>query len=97
MENYVLLALTLFPTAYFFRMAYSESVFLLVTLAAMLSIELGGPLLVTSLIIGTATAARPVGVALLAPFALHLWNRSNSWHGFAVRLLLFGGFEVLTS
>ncbi len=70
--DYVLLIFGLFPTTFFFRMAYSESIFLFFTVLALYALDQNWRWLPTALVIGAATAARPVGVALLAPFALRL-------------------------
>jgi len=68
-----LLSLALFPTTFFFRMAYTESTFLFLVILALLGMKRQWPPIVIALIIGSATATRSTGVALLAPFALHLW------------------------
>jgi hypothetical protein len=44
------------------------------------------PLGVLALVIGLATATRPVGLALLPPFVLHVWHRSASGREFGFRL-----------
>ena len=73
--DFVLLSACLFPTACFFRLPYSESTFLLLTVVAMHGIQRRWPTIVVALVVGLATASRPVGVALLAPLALDLWRR----------------------
>jgi hypothetical protein len=85
--EYVLLSLGLFPTALFFRMAYSESLFVLLVILCLYGMERRWPLLVLAVVIGFATAARPVGLALLPPFVLHVWHRSSSAQQFGSRLL----------
>ncbi len=67
--NYALLGMALCPTTFFFRMAYSEAMFLLVSIVAMYTMARGRPLVVVASIVGLATAVRPVGVALLLPLA----------------------------
>jgi hypothetical protein len=74
----VLLSLGLFPTSCFFRVAYSEATFLLVTVAALYALERRWPCAACSAIIGLATATRPVGIALLAPLAIDIWRRNQS-------------------
>jgi hypothetical protein len=70
--------MTLFPTTFYFRMAYSESLFLLFCLLAMYGmIKSWNPLWI-ALVAGAATATRPVGIALLAPFALHVFERPGT-------------------
>ena len=75
LADYTLLAAALFPTGCFFRLTYSESTFLLLAILAMYAMLRRWPLWAIALIVGLATAARPVGVALLAPFAIHIWRR----------------------
>lgn len=83
-------AFGLFPTTCFFRFAYSEALFFLLATTALLGMQRRWPLWVIALTIGFATGTRPVGVALLPPFALHLWRRSESAKQFAARLLILG-------
>ena len=85
---YVLLATGFFPTTFFFRMAYSESLFLLVAVLALYGMEQKWPLLVIALVVGLATAARPVGLGLVAPLVSYLWHRSASLKGFVGRVAL---------
>ncbi|HEX7379243.1 MAG TPA: hypothetical protein VF278_19130, partial [Pirellulales bacterium] len=67
---YALAAFTLLPTTFFFRMAYSESLFLAIGIGFMLLMRRNASPLVVALTAGAATAARPIGVALL-PLAAH--------------------------
>lgn len=83
---YVLLCLGLFPTALFFRMAYSESLFVLLSVLCLYGMERRWRLYLVALGVGLATAARPVGLALLPPFVLHVWNRSVSPQQFLIRI-----------
>jgi hypothetical protein len=71
---YVLLALGLFPTTFFMRMAYPESMFLFLTVAAMYGIERKWPWWLVAAIAGLATATRFVGIALLAPLVGYAWG-----------------------
>ena len=70
---YILLAFGLFPVTFFFRMAYSESLFVLSTLIALYAMQMRWPLPVIAAIVGLSTAVRPVGVALLVPLFLQIW------------------------
>lgn len=72
--SYVLLVFGLFPTTLYFRMAYTESMSVFLSILALYSIERRCAPVWTALVIGLATATRPVGVALLVPFAMHLWD-----------------------
>jgi hypothetical protein len=76
--TFALLAMGVFPTAVFFRMAYSESMFLCVCILCMLGIRRGWPLPGISLLVGLATAVRPVGVALILPMVWRIAHTSGS-------------------
>ena len=85
-HSYTILAMGLLPTTFFFRMAYTESMFVFLAVAAMYAIVRDWPILAVALLVGFATAVRPVGVALLLPLALYTWRTSASKWQFAVRL-----------
>ncbi|MCR4412319.1 MAG: hypothetical protein NUV77_07820 [Thermoguttaceae bacterium] len=81
-----LLAFGLFPTTFFARVAYSESLFLFLSLLALVAMRRDWPAWAIAAVIGLATAARSVGVALLLPFAMHLvrqtgwsWRTAGRW------------------
>jgi hypothetical protein len=88
LANYALLALCLYPFGFFFRLAYSESLFLVTCLAVFHLMEKKRPLLVTALATGFATAVRPVGVALLAPLTVYIWQQTPSWKSFVRRFVV---------
>lgn len=71
-----LAALALYPPGFFLWMAYSEPLFLLLSLGALYGIHRGWRPVWVAAVVGLATAARPVGVALMVPFALYAWR----WH-----------------
>ena len=75
----ILLATTVFPTSFYFRMAYSEAMFLFLSLLAFYAMERQWRPIYIALVIGLATATRSVGVALLLPLALDVWQRSTTW------------------
>lgn len=81
-----------FPTTFYFRMAYSESLFLALTIVTLHGIQRQWPAWRLALIVGLATATRPVGLALLAPLAYDLWRRigehRQKWWSVAPTLLL---------
>lgn len=84
-------ALTIFglwPTTFFFRMPYSESTFLLLAIVAMLGIARRWPALYLAPIVGAATAARPVGVALLVPLTLYLLQKAD-WRKGIMKCMFF--------
>lgn len=62
----------LFPGGLFFRMAYAESLFLVLLLMAMIAMQRRWHPLIVAAIIGASTTCRLLGVALLVPFAFHL-------------------------
>lgn len=76
MRTYALLAFGLWPTTLFYRMAYTESLFVFLALLVLYAIERRWPPLAIALVVGLATATRSVGLALLLPLALHLWGQS---------------------
>jgi hypothetical protein len=84
-----LLALGLAPTTFYFRMAYSESVFLLLALAAFCAMQRNGPAWVVAILCGAATATRAVGVALLPPFIMYLYDTNDTWRGRIVQALTY--------
>ena len=86
--DYTLLAMALIPITFFFRMAYSESMFLLVAIVSLYTMARRCPLPVIALAIGLVTAVRPVGVALLLPLAWHIGRESKS-RGQALRRFVF--------
>ena len=88
MWDTTLLVFGVFPTTFFFRMTYTESMFVFLTIVALLGMERKWPLLLIALVCGLATATRPVGVALIPPFLLHLWQRSDTWRVFAWQSVL---------
>lgn len=73
---YTLLAFGLLPTTFFFRMPYSESTFLFFAILACYAMVRKWPLLGIAAIVGITTATRPVGVALVPCFFMHLLDRS---------------------
>lgn len=86
---YTLLALGLFPTSCFFRMAYTESLFVFLALLTLYGIERQWPLPLLAVIAGLATATRFTGLALLPPLLLHVWHRyGTSWRFLATSLVL---------
>lgn len=77
LADYTVLAAALFPTACFFRLAYSEATCLLLLLGVSYAMLRRWPFWWIAILAGLATAARPVGVAILAPFAIHLCRRAD--------------------
>jgi len=71
-RRWALLALAFAPCSFFFHVAYTESMLLLLTIAALYGMRRRWPLASIAFCIGAATATRSVGVALLVPLAIHL-------------------------
>jgi Mannosyltransferase (PIG-V) len=81
----------IFPTAYFLHIAYSESIFLLLTVAAFYYAR-RGQWLVCGLLGMFATGTRIPGVAVLPPLALeYLQQRNFRWRGITASM----GFLLL--
>ena len=66
------------PASLFFRMGYSESVFLLSIALVMYGMAKQWPLLALAIIAGFSTAAPPVGVAVAASLLSHTIFNTNS-------------------
>jgi hypothetical protein len=77
LDRFAVAALVLYPPSFFLWMAYSESLFLLLCLVAMLGIQRGWHPLWIAIFAGAATGTRPVGVALLVPLALYVWRQER--------------------
>lgn len=75
---YVLLAMALFPTTFFFRMAYSESMFFLAAILSLCAMDRARGNFLPAIAVGFATAVRPVGLGLLLPLAWNIRKRSSS-------------------
>lgn len=71
-REFVLLVFGLWPLGLFFRMPYTESLFLCGTLAVLYGVARAWPLLPLALLTGSVTAVRPVGVAVTAAFLWHI-------------------------
>jgi hypothetical protein len=84
-----LASLALFPTTFFFRMPYSESTMLLISLLVLTGIRRNWPPIGVALLTGLATATRSVGIGLLAPLGLYLLARPVSHRRKALDLFLF--------
>lgn len=83
-RDYVLLAFGLWPTGFFFRMAYPEPLFVLLAVIALLAIE-RKRLWMSAIVGGLASAARPVGVAVALPIAMRAWSSGGSLPVRAIR------------
>lgn len=84
--GFAVASLAVFPTGLFFRMAYTESLFVFLCLLVFWGMERRWPPGVLAGIVGLATATRSVGVALVVPLAMHVWEQTRSWRQAATRL-----------
>jgi hypothetical protein len=73
-----LLAIAFIPSGFFFRMAYAESLFLLLVISQLYLIERRASPLAVAVVAGLASATRPVGLALLGPLLLYLARTASS-------------------
>jgi hypothetical protein len=76
-QMWVLVATGTFPVTMWWRMAYSESLFLFTAALAFLAMQRRWHGVWIALIIGLCTATRPVGVCLLLPFGMHVLQASR--------------------
>ena len=90
------LYLALFPFALFLQSVYSESLYLLLTLAAFVLAE-RGRFLGAGIVTGLALLTRPTAVALLPALALLAWaqrDRLRALAGLAVAPLVFAAYPL---
>ena len=73
-----LLACCVLPASFFFRMAYAESLFLLLTLLIVYGMQARWSDWWLAALVGAATGTRAVGVVLVLVFAHHLWTSRRS-------------------
>jgi hypothetical protein len=88
--------LAIFPTTLFFGAVYSESLFLLLSVAAFLLAE-RGQFRQASLAAGLAALTRPVGLALLPALAILAWRsptRRRSLTGVAIAPAIFSLYPL---
>jgi hypothetical protein len=84
---FTLLAMGFFPTTFYFRMAYSESMFLFEVIVVLLGINRKWPLWAVAAIVGLATATRAAGVVMLVPLLGHVWHESKSFGIFLAKTI----------
>jgi hypothetical protein len=72
--DYAILAFALLPPTFFFRMVYSEALFLLVVMAVLYGIERRYPVLMIAALVGLGTAVRPVGIGLIPSLLIYAWH-----------------------
>jgi hypothetical protein len=90
------LYLALFPFALFLQSVYSESLYLLLTLAAFVFAE-RGRFLAAGAVTGLALLTRPTALALLPALALLAWaerDRLRAFAGLAVAPLVFAAYPL---
>jgi hypothetical protein len=104
LTDYVLLSMGLFPPTLFFRMAYSESLFLLLLILFLYGMARNWPLPAIAVLVGLVTGTRVAGLVFLPPFLLHVWRRSPVPRSRLIRMALLtplacwglGAFMVYT-
>ena len=79
-QKWTLLAFAVFPAGFFWRFLYSESVFLLLAIAVLYSIQRRCSLLWCAVLVGLTTATRPVGVALIPAFIYYALTKTSASH-----------------
>jgi hypothetical protein len=80
--EWTLVGMATFPITIWWRMAYSESLFLCCAALAFHAMQRRYSAVWIALIIGLCTATRPVGVCLVLPFAIHICGSlEHSWRG----------------
>lgn len=72
---YSIASIVLWPTAFFFHVAYSESLLVFLSLLALYGMSRGWPLVVIAFTVGLATATRAVGAALVIPLLINICSR----------------------
>jgi hypothetical protein len=93
---HTVIAFAFWPTTFFFRMAYSESVFVFLCVLALYGMHRNWRSSIIAIVAGLATAARPVGIALLLPFAWHLWT-TQLQHRLTLRSTVMASLLCLTA
>jgi hypothetical protein len=88
LEGFAVLAVAAVPTSFFFRAAYSESLFLFVVILFLTAMQRRWSLPLVAAIVGLATAIRPVGIALIPPLLLYAWESSGGMSKRAANLAL---------
>lgn len=89
-----LTALSLWPTTLFFRMAYTESLFLWFAILSLYAMGRRWPPMLIAAIVGVATASRPVAISLLVPFVLHILRRDRP---LKIRIASLSGLLLVAS
>lgn len=77
MAAWTVLAFGLFPVSFFFRMAYSESLFLLFCVLTLYGLRRRWPLPLVAIVVGAATSTRFLGIALVVPLMLQIPQRER--------------------
>lgn len=93
--NGLVVALGLAPTSVFFRMAYSEGLFLLLFALLLYGTLQNWRPAVLGLVAGASICTRGVGVALAMALVVHLFRRGRTWRGFAKNLCCAGPGALL--
>jgi len=74
----VLLSFGLIPTSFYFRMAYTESMFFFLSVLVLYGISRKWPLILLALLVGTSTAVKALGICLALPLLMEIYSRQQS-------------------
>lgn len=83
----VLLALGLWPTTFFLRMTYTESLFMLLLVTSLWGMHRQWPLFWLAMIVGLTTACRTTGVAMVPALLLYMWQQRTTIKRFVLQSL----------
>jgi hypothetical protein len=86
---FALASLSLIPCSFFLRMGYSESLFLLLALLVLFELRNATSLWRVTLLVGLATAIRPVGIALVPCVWLFLYKGAGPLRPYIVRCVIW--------
>lgn len=92
---YAVAALSLAPPGFYFRMAYSESLFLCLVLLFFIQVRCNNRPWIAACICGLATATRPVGICLLPILLWHSWGYASRASQLLIRRLAVCGLLLL--
>lgn len=71
----VLLSFGLIPTSFYFRMAYTESIFLFLSVLVLYGISRKWAVILLALLVGTSTAVKALGICLALPLLMEIYSR----------------------
>jgi hypothetical protein len=84
--GFVVIVMCLAPNGVFFRLPYSESLFLLLVIGAFYTLKQSRSVVAAAILTGIASASRSTAVAMIPVLALHIWESAPSLAERAVKL-----------